>query len=660
MTEAPAPLDGAVVQFLLRVVDRFHTTISDPAALLATLEGVGLDDAAIVQYQSFLTARASDVAKLSSELPQLLEVLESSSPDLLSLVGPVKNLWTVVTGLIDDAPTVTAAEMPLAPSLPNGDVLGQLVTMAVDRVLRESSTAVWAALAATGFVGPGRSLLSAVDDAVDDPFAYVWRSFQSLRRENTLSIAGVLTGPRVMSTSSVELGSRESTSPEAMTAFGADAVVLQRIILRVAADTYGDPVTLTAEVLATNTFPPTFVAVVLSAGTIAAPVNLGSVLQLTLDPLNAPFAIAMTDFGEVQQIAGSPPKLTLSAKTIQAYRFGSDGGIRLTLQEPVFEVTASPDAWGATFGVTAFELTIPRSAAGDVLGIFLPKDGVVLRGKLLFRVDAEGFHFDGGVGMRMSWPDVVRLPGVVIHSLATSLTISGSDFPIAATGTVVVTLGPLTVTIEGFGIEQPLRLTTDGSGNLGILDLPFPQFAAPTGIGVAVDASIVKGGGFLRVTDRQIAGALELSLVLGSLELSIQAFGIIEQINGRVSFLLVMSVRFSPPIEIFLGLTLNAVGGIFGLNRAIDATALRGRPRARGGRRGVSAESRPVCRRPDPAAWLGTSGLHRHDDRGRDLQLPQPGLHRHHRRVPDCVAGAGRAGHRPAGGLRGNHRPHDR
>ena len=35
-----------------------------------------------------------------------------------------------------------------------------------------------------------------------------------------------------------------------------------------------------------------------------------------------------------------------------------------------------------------------------------------------------------------------------------------------------------------------------------------------------------------------------------------------------------MSVTFSPPIEIFLGLTLNAVGGVFGLNRTVDSTSL--------------------------------------------------------------------------------------
>lgn len=574
MSDLPTPLDGAIVAFLLRVIDRFESTVSDPDRLLSSLKAVGLDGAAVTQYQSFLSARAADVAKLSADLPKLLAVVESSSPDLSSLIGPVKDLWSVVTGLIADAPKVAAAAMPLAPALPNGDVLGQLVTAAVEGALREASTAVWASLAATGFVGPGTTLLSAVSDAIHDPFAYIWRSFQALRRESTLSIAGVLTGPRVISMCSVQLGTKEPTSAEAAAAF-ANAVVLQRVVLKIAADTYGDPVTLTVEVLATDAFPPSFVAVLLSAGTIAAPVNLGPALQLSLDPFNAPFTIAMTDFGEVRQVAGSPPKLTLGAHTARSFRFGSDAGIRLDLLQPVFEVTASPDSWGARLGVTAFELTIPQSAAGDLLGMFLPSAGIVLRGKLLFRVDADGFHFEGGVGLSAAWPDVVHLPGITIHSLATSVAVAGSDFPISATGTVVVSLGPLTVTIEGFGVEQPLRLTTDGSGNLGILDLQPPRFAEPSGIGVAIDASVVKGGGFLRVTDTQIAGALELAVVLGSLELSVQAFGVIQQINGEVSFIVVMSVSFSPPIEIFLGLTLNAVGGVFGLNRTVDSTSLR-------------------------------------------------------------------------------------
>ena len=312
--------------------------------------------------------------------------------------------------------------------------------------------------------------------------------------------------------------------------------------------------------------------------------------------------------------------------------------------------------------------------------MFLPSAGVVLRGKLLFRVDAHGFHFDGGVGLSAKWPDTVRLPGCVIHSLSTSVAVSGSDFPIAATGTIVVSLGPVTVTIEGFGMAQPLRLTTDGSGNLGILDLQPPSFATPTGIGVAIDASVVKGGGFLRITDKQIAGALELTVSLGSLELSVQAFGVIQQINGELSFVVVMSVKFSPPIEIFLGLTLNAVGGVFGFNRTVDSTALRGLVRdgrtndvliphdliARAdlvlsaGRDGIPGQAHAVPGRADPRTRLGPAGLARHDDRRRGVHVPEPGRDRDHRRVPDRGSEARSAAHRSSGGFRRRHRYHDR
>jgi hypothetical protein len=573
---AASSLDGAIVAFLLRVVDQFETLVSDPDKLLAALRGVGLDDPGVDQLQSFLSAQAANVSKLSADLPKLLAVLESSDPDYASLIGPVTDLWSVVSGLVESAPKLDPSHLKLAPSLPNGDVIGQLVTVAVDRALREGSTALWSALAATGFVGPGMSILTAVSDAIAHPFSYVWKLYQELRRESTLSVAGILTGPRVVSMSSVELGQKSPPSPAITTAFGVDAIVLQRLVLKLAADTYDTPVKLMLEFVGTADLPPKFTAAVLTIDAVAAPISIGTALQLAVTPANLEAVIAMTSFGAVKVISDTPPTLTLAAQTPRTFMVGSDGGIHLSLQQPVFEVSVSPTSWDARFGVTGFELAIPQSAVGPLLGIFLPSNGVSLKGKLLFRLDSDGLHFDGGIGFSMSWPDVVHLPGVVLHSLVTALDIQGAKFPISATGTVVVELGPLTITIEGFGVSLPLALTTDGSGNLGILDLQPPSFATPTGIGVEIDAGVVKGGGYLRIGNGQIAGALELALVLGPLELSIQAFGIIEEVNGELSFIVIMSIEFAPPIEIFLGLTLNAVGGVFGLNRTLDTPSLRG------------------------------------------------------------------------------------
>lgn len=571
----PTALDGAIVTFLLRVVDQFETLISDPEKLLATLHGIGLDAPAVDEIQTFLTARAADISKISTDLPKLVAVLDSSDPDYMSLITAATDLWTVVSGLVDNAPKLDAASLPLAPALPNGDVIGQLVTLAVDRALRASSTAVWAAMASTGFVGPGASILNSVSEATSHPFAYVWQLYQLVRRENTLSVAGVLTGPRVVSMSTVELGAKSQPNPDVQIAFGADVVVLQRLVLKLAADTYGTPITLVVDFIGTDAVPPKFVAAVLTVEATQAPINIGSTLALAVSPPNLEVAVAMTGLGAVKVIGATSPTLTLSAKTPRVFMVGSDGGIHVRLQQPVFEASVSPTSWDVRFGATGFELAIPRSAVGSLLGILLPDSGVSLQGKLLFRLDADGFHFDGGVGLTKSWPDVVHLPGLVVHSLTTALDISGADFPVSAKGTVVASLGPLTVTIDGFGVMQPLRLTTDGSGNLGVIDLQPPSFATPSGIGVAIDANVLKGGGFLRIADHEIAGAMEIALTLGTLELSIQAFGSIREVNGHVSFVVVMSVQFAPPIEIFLGLTLNAVGGVFGLNRTVDTSSLR-------------------------------------------------------------------------------------
>jgi hypothetical protein len=574
MTDLPTPIDGAIVRFLLRVIERFEASIADPDLLLVNLRAMGLNDDAVARYRSFLTARANDIETVSEALPQLLEEVRSSDPDLFALIAPVKQLWAVITGIISDAPQLSAADMPMAPGRLNGDILGQLITSAADQILREEATALWVGLSASGFMGPGASILSAVQDGINDPFAYVWERFKAFRQLTTLSVAGLLTGPRIISASSARLGSHEGLGAEAIAAFGADKIVLQRVLIKLAADTYDDPTEIMLDIVGTDTAPPDFTACVLSVPAIAAPLNIGSALKLKLDPFNAPFALAFTGFGSVQQVAGNAPKITLSANTPRTFRFGSQGGIRVDLGEPIFEATASADGWGATLGAARMELVIPKSEAGDILGIFLPDGGIALRGKLLFAVDQRGFHFDGGVGLSIAFPDVVRLPGITIHTIKTSIAVEGSNFPVSATGTILVSLGPLTVTMEGFGITLPLRLTADGTGNLGIVDLPPPGFAKPTGLGVALDAKIVKGGGFLRVTETEIAGALELALVLGPLELSIQAFGIIEEINGELSFIVIMSATFSPPIEIFLGLTLNAVGGVFGFQRTVDTSAL--------------------------------------------------------------------------------------
>ena len=252
-----------------------------------------------------------------------------------------------------------------------------------------------------------------------DPVQYVWQFFQSLRRENTLSIAGVLTGPQSHFDVQRRAGGERVLQPGGRRRVRSRMPsCCQRLILKVAADTYGDPITLTLEILGTETLPPTFVAGVLSAGTIAAPVNLGSALQLSLDPFNAPFAIAMTDFGAVKQIAGSPPKLTLSAQTPQ--RVPRRIGRRHPPQSAGARVRGDRLAGFMGREARRDDLRARRSPSRPreiFSGSSCRAAASSCAGNCCFVSTPTAFISTAASASARSWPDVVHLPGVVIHSL---------------------------------------------------------------------------------------------------------------------------------------------------------------------------------------------------------------------------------------------------
>ena len=106
-------------------------------------------------------------------------------------------------------------------------------------------------------------------------------------------------------------------------------------------------------------------------------------------------------------------------------------------------------------------------------------------------------------------------------------------------------------------------------GNAGPANIAM-AFKPPNGIGLAVDAGVVKGGGYLYIdTDRgEYAGALEL--VFADF-LSLHAIGLIttKMPDGSSGFslLIIITAEFGAGIQLGFGFTLLAVGGLLGLNR---------------------------------------------------------------------------------------------
>ena len=113
------------------------------------------------------------------------------------------------------------------------------------------------------------------------------------------------------------------------------------------------------------------------------------------------------------------------------------------------------------------------------------------------------------------------------------------------------------------------RRTNDAAGEvIGLLP--------PSGLEIAVDAGVARGGGSLSFSDEphwRLAGSFGLSLG----PVSVAAFGILERPGGSLSLVLLLGARFTPGIQLGFGFAISGVGGLIGVNRRADTDALRGR-----------------------------------------------------------------------------------
>lgn len=210
------------------------------------------------------------------------------------------------------------------------------------------------------------------------------------------------------------------------------------------------------------------------------------------------------------------------------------------------------------------------------LGIGLVADGFVKQllgdnatasATLSLTLDTQrGMTFQAGSKNRADLPGSLTLPGIELHGLGIELP---PDPPhvLAFTGTIAGTLGPIHAVIQGAGVA----LTLDPARLLGGAAGPPANLALqpPTGAGLSVDAGVIHGGGFVVASHGEYGGALDLKL--GPIE--IQAFGLLG--TDPFSLVLVLSVRFTPAIQLSFGFTLNAIGGLLALERTIATDALR-------------------------------------------------------------------------------------
>ncbi|GAA8847017.1 hypothetical protein DUHN55_21920 [Helicobacter pylori] len=125
-------------------------------------------------------------------------------------------------------------------------------------------------------------------------------------------------------------------------------------------------------------------------------------------------------------------------------------------------------------------------------------------------------------------------------------------------------LGPVSVTVTDAGAWVG-RWST---GTTGLLP--------PTGIGIALEAGPVSGGGFLaRLGPRVFGGALSLRI----LGIGAFAWGVLEELpDGTTSVVLLIGIRLPVPgIQVGFGFAVSGFGGLVGAHRRADLDRLRER-----------------------------------------------------------------------------------
>ncbi|WP_405776002.1 DUF6603 domain-containing protein [Streptomyces sp. NBC_01538] len=183
-----------------------------------------------------------------------------------------------------------------------------------------------------------------------------------------------------------------------------------------------------------------------------------------------------------------------------------------------------------------------------------------------------GIYLIGSGSFEVTLPVHVSLAGVVtIEHIHLGLRVAGGKLALDISASATAALGPIAASVERVGFTGTAALPT-GSG-LGRAELAFKP---PKGVGLAISAGPVSGGGylFLDPDKGEYAGVLELSVNI----VSLKAIGLLTTRlpDGRPGFslLLIITAEF-PPIQLGFGFALLGVGGLLGVNRTVALDPLR-------------------------------------------------------------------------------------
>lgn len=269
--------------------------------------------------------------------------------------------------------------------------------------------------------------------------------------------------------------------------------------------------------------------------------------------------------GKVTPKADVPLQLTRRWPTGRDYVLLDKPQIKLS--GPQFRAFADSRGVGVSFGFEKVRVAVKLEG---ILESLFGKD-LAIEGPLRARVDSGGFNLEGGVGLKTTVSGGIEGPLLSVRALAIEVVPRGNDKPASislnVSADVSLRLGSV-LELTALGLGAGVTVT----GDLEVKEATIKL----RGLRVAIEVpGLLQGGGELEMNGAEIAGELSLYLSLGPVEIGVNAIGLFSSAEGHVSFIVVLSVEFQPAIEVFLGFTLEGVGGVFGFNRSMDLDVMR-------------------------------------------------------------------------------------
>jgi hypothetical protein len=268
-------------------------------------------------------------------------------------------------------------------------------------------------------------------------------------------------------------------------------------------------------------------------------------------------------------LAGTGGLLTISANNLSA-------GVGLTAEADTGGAAKiNPLFFADLDGVT---LKIGTADSDSFIGSLL--SGAQIQGQFDFGLQWQadtGLKIKASGGIQISIPIHKELGPIEFDVVYLALNIqSDGTLSLEVSTALTGNLGPLTVDVDRIGALLNLRFAQGVDAKFGPFDLSL-GFKPPSGAGLAINAGIVSGGGFLSFDpdQGQYAGVAQLSIAD---VVTVNAIGLIttKMPDGSSGFslLLILTTDF-PPIQLGFGFTLNGVGGLLGLNRSAQLDTLR-------------------------------------------------------------------------------------